>query len=53
MPKLFLILPFIGWDRSTAVNVYIAMPEPTTNALIVAGIVTLTFFAIFLRKKLG
>ena len=50
MPKLFLILPFIG---PIPPHSYVAMPEPTTKALMIAGIVTLTLLAVFLRKKLG
>lgn len=53
MPMLFLILPFIGWVRPIPPHFYIAMPEPTAKALMIAGIVTLTFLAVFLRKKLG
>ena len=53
MPGLFFLLTFIGSGRPIPARVHIAMAEPTTNALMISGIITLTLLAIFLRKKLG
>ena len=56
MHKLFLPLFLIGAatpSHAALSEQTIAVSELSPNTLMVAGIVTLTLLAIFLRKKLG
>ena len=56
MRKLFLPLFLIGAAESAHAALsqqIVAVAEPSIKVLMLAGIVTLTFLAIFLRKKLG
>jgi hypothetical protein len=56
MRKLFLPLFLIGAAESAHAALsqqIIAVAEPSTKALMIAGIITLTLLAVFLRKKLG
>jgi hypothetical protein len=56
MRNLFLALFLIGAAGSVhaaLLRQVIAVAEPSTNMLMIAGIVSLTLLAIFLRKKLG
>ncbi|HEV2045128.1 MAG TPA: hypothetical protein VGQ95_00870 [Chthoniobacterales bacterium] len=56
MRKLFLPLFLIGAAESAHAarsQQIIAVAEPSTKALMIAGIITLTLLAVFLRKKLG
>ena len=56
MRNLFLPLFLIGAAgpvHAALLRQVIAVAEPSTNMLMIAGIVSLTLLAIFLRKKLG
>ena len=56
MHKLFLPLFLIGAAESAHAALsqqIVAVAEPSTKALMIAGIITLTLLAVFLRKKLG
>ena len=56
MRTLFLPLFLIGAAEpahAALSHQIVAVAEPSIKALMLAGFVTLTFLAIFLRKKLG
>ena len=56
MHKLFLslLLNSAGWPVLTPQpREIVAVAEPSISALVIAGIISLTALAIFLRKKFG